>query len=72
MATIYLSKSLIKNISRSIEFFNYQSELLKKGDIEDVIYVYNKENPLNVDKSKAQKQYDLAQKIRNKKSYKRL
>jgi hypothetical protein len=35
--------------------------------VEESLYVYNKENPLNVDKIKAQKQYETAQEIRNKK-----
>ena len=37
--------------------------------IEDILYVYNKENPLNVDKIKAQQQYNIAQEERDKKSY---
>ena len=37
--------------------------------ISEVLYVYNKENPLNVDKIKAQKQFETAQEIRNKKPY---
>jgi len=40
--------------------------------IPEVLYVYNKENPLNVDKIKALRQSELAQKIRNKKPYTRL
>lgn len=40
--------------------------------ISDCLYVYNKENPLNVDKIKAQKQYELAKKIRAKKKYSRI
>jgi hypothetical protein len=40
--------------------------------IPEVLHVYNKENPLNVDKIKAQKQFKLAQKIRNKKPYNRI
>jgi len=40
--------------------------------IPEVLHVYNKENPLNVDKIKAQEQYELAQKIRNKKPYTRI
>jgi hypothetical protein len=40
--------------------------------IDKVMHVYNKTNPLNVDKIKAQKQFDLAQKIRSKKRYKPL
>ena len=37
--------------------------------IEESLYVYNKENPLNVDKTKAQQQFETAQEIRNKKKY---
>lgn len=37
--------------------------------IEKTLHVYNKTNPLNVDKIKAQKQFDLAQKIRRKTPY---
>ena len=40
--------------------------------IPEVLYVYNKQNPLNVDKIKAKKQSDLAEKIRNKKPYQRV
>ena len=40
--------------------------------IEDTLYVYNKENPLNVDKIKQKKQFATAQEIRKKKPYKRL
>ena len=40
--------------------------------IPEVLHVYNKENPLNIDKNKAQEQYDLAQKIRQKAPYNRL
>ena len=40
--------------------------------IPEVLHVYNKENPLNVDKIKAQEQYELAQKIRNKKPYNKI
>ena len=40
--------------------------------ISDILHVYNKSNPLNVDKNKAQEQYALAQKIRNKEPYERL
>ena len=40
--------------------------------IPEVLYIYNKENPLNVDKIKAQKQSELAQTIRNKKPYTRI
>jgi len=40
--------------------------------IPEVLHVYNKENPLNIDKIKAQKQSELAQIIRNKKPYTRI
>ena len=40
--------------------------------IPEVLYVYNTENPLNVDKIKAQRQSELAQTIRNKKPYTRI
>tara|TARA_R110002074_G_scaffold354329_2_gene526154 strand:- start:448 stop:2058 length:1611 start_codon:yes stop_codon:yes gene_type:complete len=40
--------------------------------IEDIMYVYNKTNPLNVDKIKAKQQFDTAQEIRKKERYKRL
>tara|TARA_R110000824_G_scaffold14726_9_gene62488 strand:+ start:1180 stop:2796 length:1617 start_codon:yes stop_codon:yes gene_type:complete len=40
--------------------------------IPEVLHTYNKENPLNVDKIKAQEQSELAQKIRNKKPYTRI
>ena len=40
--------------------------------VSDVLHVYNKSNPLNIDKIKAQQQFDLAQKIRRKKTYERL
>jgi|3_EtaG_2_1085321.scaffolds.fasta_scaffold14048_2 hypothetical protein len=40
--------------------------------IPEILHVYNKENPLNVDKTKAQEQYELAQTIRNKKPYTRI
>ena len=40
--------------------------------IPEVLYVYNKQNPLNVDKIKAKKQFELAQKIRGKQSYERI
>ena len=36
----------------------------------DVLHVYNRTNPLNVDKSKGQKQYAISQEIRKKKKYK--
>ena len=37
--------------------------------IEETLYVYNKDNPLNVDKIKAKQQYAIAQEIRKKKKY---
>ena len=40
--------------------------------IPDILHVYNKQNPLNVDKIKAQKQTNLAKYIRNKKRYARI
>jgi len=40
--------------------------------IPEVLHVYNKENPLNVDKIKEKQQFELAQKIRNKKPYTRI
>ena len=40
--------------------------------IEENLYVYNKENPLNVDKIKAQQQFQTAQEIRDKKPYNKL
>ena len=40
--------------------------------IPEVLHVYNKENPLNVDKVKTQEQVKTAQEIRSKKSYGRL
>ena len=40
--------------------------------IDDILYVYNKDNPLNIDKSKAQEQYKLSLEIRNKKKYKKI
>ena len=40
--------------------------------IEDILHVYNKENPLNVDKIKTQEQVRKAQEIRDKKPYERL
>ena len=40
--------------------------------ISDIIHVYNKENPLNIDKNKGKEQYELALKIRSKPSYARL
>ena len=40
--------------------------------ISDILHVYNKENPLNIDKNKAQEQHALAKKIRQKKPYTKL
>ena len=40
--------------------------------IPETLHVYNKDNPLNIDKNKAQEQYALAQKIRSKKPYSKL
>lgn len=40
--------------------------------IDSVMHVYNKQNPLNVDKIKAQLQYETAQKIRQKTKYQRV
>ena len=40
--------------------------------IDDSLYVYNKNNPLNVDKIKQKKQYELSLKIRQKTPYKPL
>ena len=40
--------------------------------IPEILYVYNKENPLSVDKIKAQQQSELAKKIRSKKKYSRV
>jgi hypothetical protein len=40
--------------------------------IEETLYVYNKENPLNVDKIKQQQQFVTAQEIRAKAPYKKL
>lgn len=40
--------------------------------IPEILLVYNRQNPLSVDKIKAKKQSDLAIKIRNKKPYKRI
>jgi hypothetical protein len=40
--------------------------------IEETMYVYNKANPLNVDKIKAQQQFDTAKEIRAKERYKRI
>jgi hypothetical protein len=40
--------------------------------VPEIMHVYNKENPLNVDKIKTQEQVRTAQEIRNKKPYDRL
>jgi len=40
--------------------------------IPDILHVYNKDNPLNIDKNKGKEQYELALKIRSKPSYARL
>lgn len=40
--------------------------------IPEVLLIYNRQNPLSVDKIKAKKQSDLAIQIRNKKPYKRI
>tara|TARA_R110000824_G_scaffold335251_1_gene521810 strand:+ start:6777 stop:8393 length:1617 start_codon:yes stop_codon:yes gene_type:complete len=40
--------------------------------VKESLYVYNKQNPLNVDKIKAEEQLQTAQAIRKKKKYKRL
>jgi len=40
--------------------------------VKENLYVYNKENPLNVDKIKAEQQYRTAQEIRSKKPYSKL
>ena len=40
--------------------------------INDIMHVYNKQNPLSVDNIKAQEQHQLMLDIRNKKSYSRL
>ncbi len=44
----------------------------KSHYISDILHVYNRENPLNVDKVKQQLQYQTAQKIRAKKPYERV
>tara|TARA_R100000008_G_C3581431_1_gene168808 strand:+ start:418 stop:2028 length:1611 start_codon:yes stop_codon:yes gene_type:complete len=44
----------------------------KSHYIYDTLYVYNKANPLNVDKIKQKKQYELSLKIRQKSRYKPL
>ena len=40
--------------------------------IPEVLHVYNKENPLNVDKLKAREQFETANEIRNKNRYERV
>ncbi len=40
--------------------------------ISDILHVYNRENPLNVDKVKQKQQFQTAQKIRAKKPYERV
>lgn len=40
--------------------------------VSETLYVYNKQNPLNVDKIKAQEQFKTAQEIRKKEKYDRL
>ena len=40
--------------------------------IPEVMHVYNRINPLNVDKTKGQEQYETAQEVRAKKPYQRL
>ena len=40
--------------------------------IPEILHVYNKDNPLNIDKNKAQEQHALAQTIRSKKPYNKL
>jgi hypothetical protein len=40
--------------------------------VPEILHVYNKDNPLNIDKNKAQEQHALAQKIRSKKPYSKL
>ena len=44
----------------------------KSRYIPDILHVYNKANPLNIDKNKGQEQHTLAQKIRKKPRYARL
>ena len=43
----------------------------KSKYISEILHVYNRENPLNVDKVKQKIQFETAQKIRSKKPYKR-
>jgi hypothetical protein len=40
--------------------------------IDSILHIYNKENPLNVDKIKTQKQSETAKKIRSKRRYERI
>ena len=40
--------------------------------ISEILHVYNRDNPLNIDKNKAQEQHALAQEIRSKKPYNKL
>ena len=40
--------------------------------IPEILHVYNKENPLNVDKTRTQEQVKTAQEIRSKSPYERL
>ena len=40
--------------------------------IDDIMYVYNRVNPNNIDKNKAQKQYAIAQEVRKKDKYQRI
>jgi hypothetical protein len=40
--------------------------------IDDILYTYNRENPNNIDKTKAQKQAGIANEIRRKPKYKKL
>ena len=40
--------------------------------ISDIVHVYNKDNPLNIDKSKGEEQSALAKTIRKKSPYTRL
>ena len=40
--------------------------------ISEILYVYNRDNPNNVDKVKQQEQYKTAQNIRKKRSYERV
>ncbi len=40
--------------------------------VDKILHVYNRQNPLNVDKIKQKQQFLTAQKIRSKKPYKRV